>query len=147
MIIYRKDVRRLRFFARISLDSVRLPSVVLEGGRINPAEFGLWGDKSKMNPTQAELLESYARDFSEIEGLQHAHRVGYALYGRAGSLGVVVCREAGPGASKAARCALRNASEEFGRNLLRFLYENAIPPENACDVIRDVCDVAAECAV
>lgn len=100
-----------------------------------------------MNPTQAELLESYARNFSEIKGLQKAHRIGYALYEKAGQLGVVVCREAGCDAPRAARCALRDVSEDFGRGLLRFLYENAVPPENACDVIRDVCDVASECAV
>lgn len=100
-----------------------------------------------MNPTQAELLESYARNFSEIKGLQHAHRIGYALYGQAGQLGVVVCKEAEQGPSRAVQCALRDVSEEFGRGLLRFLYENAVPPENACDIIRDVCGVTAECAV
>lgn len=100
-----------------------------------------------MNSTQAELLESYARNFSEIAGLQHAHRIGYALYGNAGQLGVVICTQAGQGPCKAVRCALRNVSEEFGRGLLRFLYENAVPPETACDVIRDVCDVTEECAV
>ena len=100
-----------------------------------------------MNPTQAELLESYARNFSEIQGLQKAHRVGYALYGNAGQLGVVVCGETGSGVPRAVRCTLRDVSEEFGRGLLRFLYENAVPPEAACDIIRDVCGTAAECAV
>lgn len=100
-----------------------------------------------MNPTQAELLESYARNFSEIEGLQKAHRIGYALYVKEGCLGVVICREAGDEVPRTMRCTLRDVSEKFGRGLLRFLYENAVPPENACDVIRDLCGAAAECAV
>lgn len=100
-----------------------------------------------MNPTQAKLLESYARNFSEIEGLQKAHRVGYALYEKAGQLGVVICRQTGSEDPRVVRCSLRNVSEEFGRGLLRFLYENAVPPEGACDLIQDVCGVAAECAV
>lgn len=99
-----------------------------------------------MNPTQAELLESYARNFSEIKGLQKTSRVGYALYTKAGQLGVVVCRESDGGSPRAARCALRDVSVDFGRGLLRFLYENAVQPENACDVIRDICDVTEECA-
>lgn len=99
-----------------------------------------------MNPAQTELLESYARDFSEIKGLQAAHRIGYALYDKAGQLGVVVCREAGQSCTRAVHCTLAESDLEFGRGLLRFLYENAIPPENACDVIRDICAVAEECA-
>lgn len=93
-----------------------------------------------MNPTQAELLESYARNFSEIKDLQEAHRIGYALYKNAGHLAVVVCRETADGTPRAIRCTLQDVSEEFGCGLLRFLYENAVPPENACDVIRDACD-------
>lgn len=100
-----------------------------------------------MNPTHGELLESYAREFSEIIGLQQAHRIGYALYGRSGGLCVVVSRESGQENPRSAGCLLRGLSEEFGRGLLRFLYENAVPPENACDVIRDVCEIEADCAV
>lgn len=92
-----------------------------------------------MNPTQAELLESYARDFSEIPALQTAHRIGYALYGQAGHLWVAVCREMQQGTPRAARCPLSGVDEDAGRGLLRFLYENAVPPEQACDVIQDIC--------
>lgn len=99
-----------------------------------------------MNPTQTELLESYARNFSEIKGLQKTCRVGYALYAKAGQLGVVVCRESDGSAPRMARCALRDVNADFGRGLLRFLYENAVQPENACDVIQDICDVAEDCA-
>lgn len=100
-----------------------------------------------MDPTHGELLEAYARDFSEIEGLQQAHRIGYALYGRSGGLDVVVRRESERGVPRAAECLLRGISETFGRGLLRFLYENAVPPEHACDVIRDACEMEQNCAV
>lgn len=97
-----------------------------------------------MNPTQAELLESYTRSFSAIEGLQEAYRVGYALYDNAGQLGVVVCRETKAGVPRVVRCTLRDVDRTFGRRLLRFLYENAVQPESACDIIRDVCGAAVE---
>lgn len=100
-----------------------------------------------MNPTQAELLESYARDFSEIAGLQRSHRIGYALYGHAGKLEMVVCREERQGTAKTTRCTLCRVSEKTGRDLLRFLYENAVEPETAGDVIRDICGETADCAV
>lgn len=147
MIIYQED--SLTLAARTAdlwrcVPAVRTPK---NAGSNCPAEFEMWGDKRKMNPKHGELLESYARDFSEIMGLQQAHRIGYALYSRSGGLGVVVSRDSGPGVLRSAGCLLRGASEEFGRGLLRFLYENAIPPENACDVIRDVCEVEGDCAV
>lgn len=100
-----------------------------------------------MDPTHGELLESYTREFSDIAGLQQAHRIGYALYGRSGGMGVQVCRESRNSGTRRAECLLPGVSETFGRGLLRFLYENAVPPENACDVIRDVCTVEADCAV
>ena len=93
----------------------------------------------RMNPTQAELLESYARDFSEIPALQAAHRIGYALYGQAGRLRIAVCREMRQGGARAVECLLDNVAEEMGRGLLLLLYENAVPPEQVHDVIQDIC--------
>lgn len=79
---------------------------------------------------QTEAVKVYTKEYSEIEGFQHADSVQYALC-RQGeilrlSIGASVCKLAG-------------ISEEYAARLLLFLYENAVLPEHLTGIVQDLC--------
>lgn len=88
-------------------------------------------DESKHGP-----ITVYRRSYSELEGLQHAEQVTYALHETDGTLCLCARRAAARGP---VRCKLPGADAAFAARLLCFLYENAVAPEQMPDVVRDLC--------
>lgn len=76
--------------------------------------------RSKVN----RLLAKQTRLFSYIEGLQAEMRVYYTLWQCGPELRILVSGEAGP----AVRCTFPADMECRARNLLQYLYENAVMP-------------------
>lgn len=96
-----------------------------------------------METTQIQQLAVYTRDYSPIEGLQRAHSLHYLLEKDRDQLRVrVVCT--GAKEDRAAVCRLRGISIEYAGGLLKFLYENAVPVEQAAEVLQDLCGDLAE---
>lgn len=86
-----------------------------------------------------EYLAVYRRDFSELEGLQKAEQVTYALQ-RAGQ---ALCFHAKRKTSaQEISCSLCGLDEAFAGRLLCYIYENAVAPEQLPDVLRDLCGTA-----
>lgn len=79
---------------------------------------------------EEQVVAQYMREFSQIEDLQQAASVRYALCRQQRGLRLSV----GP-----ASCALVGLTEEFAHRLLLLLYENAVAPENLYGVVRDIC--------
>lgn len=83
------------------------------------------------------LLAKQTRLFSYIEGLQAETRVYYTLWQCGPELRILVSGETGP----AVRCTFPADMECRARNLLQYLYENAVMPSQAADVLADCCTV------
>lgn len=77
----------------------------------------------------------YVRQYSELEGLQHACTVEYLLYMEQRGPGIEV-RRSGPDA-RSERFVLCGRTAAYARRLLRFLYENAVPVESLGAVLED----------
>ena len=87
--------------------------------------------RSKVN----RLLAKQTRMFSYIEGLQAETQVYYTLWQCGPELRLLVSGTAGP----AVRCTFPADMERHARNLLQYLYENAVMPGQAADVLADCC--------
>ena len=79
------------------------------------------------------LLAKHTRWFSHIEGLQAEKCVFYTLWNTGRNLRLLVTEEGGP----AVRCTLSADMEPHARNLLQYLYENAVMANQAADVLTD----------
>lgn len=79
------------------------------------------------------LLAKHTRWFSHIEGLQAEKCVFYTLWNTGRNLRLLVTEEGGP----AVRCTLSADMEPHARNLLQYLYENAVMANQAADVLAD----------
>lgn len=86
-----------------------------------------------------EYLAVYRRDFSELEGLQKAEQVTYALRRGQNALCFLAKRRTSEGE---VCCSLPGLDEAFAGRLLCYIYENAVAPEQVPDVLRDLCDAA-----
>lgn len=83
-----------------------------------------------------EYLAVYRRDFSELEGLQKAEQVTYAL--RRGHHVLCFLAKRRTNAQEVC-CKLRGLDEAYAGRLLRYIYENAVAPEQVPEVLRDLC--------
>ena len=90
--------------------------------------------------TEGTVLAVYGRPFSESPGFQAACSVQYRLrrYGHDLVVEIQRCSRA----PRLVRRMLRNADEAYGAALLQFLYENALQPEAAVDILEDCCGTA-----
>ena len=86
-----------------------------------------------------EYLAVYRRDFSELEGLQQAEQVTYALRRGQNALCFLAKRLS---SQQEVCCKLRGLDEAFAGRLLCYMYENAVAPEQLPDVLHDLCDAA-----
>lgn len=89
---------------------------------------------------EGTVLAAYGRPFSEIPGFQMPCCVQYRLRRVAGRLVVEVQRS--NRAPRLVSRTLHNGDEAYGAALLQFLYENALQPEAAQDVLEDCCTTA-----
>lgn len=89
---------------------------------------------------EGTVLAAYGRPFSEIPGFQAPCCVQYRLRRIADSLVVEVQRS--NRAPRLVSRTLHNADEAYGAALLQFLYENALQPEAALDILEDYCGMA-----
>lgn len=83
---------------------------------------------------EARIIETYRREFSELEGLQHADCVEYRLLCRDGEFILQAERQNAP----VVECLLDKEAEAAARRLLRFLYENAVDPAQIPQVLCDL---------
>lgn len=81
----------------------------------------------------------YRHDFSELEGLQKAEQVTYGLRREKDALCFLAKYQT---CQKEVRCSLRGMEESFAERLLRYLYENAVIPEQIPDVLQDLCGIS-----
>ena len=96
-------------------------------------------------PIKNDILAVYTRYYSEIPPLQHAGCAEYVLCRVEGTLCLLVrAQHAGEERARAARCELCGAREDTARQVLRFLYENAVSVENICDVVQDIAFAGAK---
>lgn len=79
-------------------------------------------------------LQIYVREYSDLDGLQKAAQVRYALDSEAGIYRIAVTRLP---EKRETAFRLAGVSGQTARNLLCFLYENAVPPEHAFWVAQD----------
>lgn len=79
----------------------------------------------------------YQRPFSEIEGLQQAASVRYLLYEQEDVLKIQVERCGMQ--PRSSRYDLPSLTRRKACGLLQFLYENAVQPENMCDLLEETC--------
>ena len=92
-----------------------------------------------MEQAGQEYLAVYRRDFSELEGLQKAEQVTYALQ----RVKNVLCFHAKRRTSaQEFSCSLQGLDEAFAGRLLCYMYENAVAPEQVPDILRDLCGTA-----
>lgn len=82
-----------------------------------------------------EPILFFQHRFSELPGLQHANVVEYLLAKQGGNFVIEVSRSGG--AAQTVCWTLQDITREYGEALLRFLYENAVPLENALGVLED----------
>lgn len=92
-----------------------------------------------MEETGREYLAVYRRDFSELEGLQKAEQVTYALQRGHNALCFRARRRT---TAQEISCSLCGMDEAFAGRLLCYLYENAVAPEQLPDILRDLCGTA-----
>ena len=92
-----------------------------------------------MEEAGLEYLAVYRRDFSELEGLQQAEQVTYALQRVKNALCFYAKRRT---TAREVSCCLRGVDEAFAGRLLCYMYENAVAPEQVPDVLRDLCGTA-----
>ena len=87
-----------------------------------------------MKGQTSEELAVLRREFSELAGLQTAGCITYSLCKCANEL-YITAQENGLPARK---CAFPGQDAAQAELLLRYLYENAVSPQQINDVIRDV---------
>lgn len=92
-----------------------------------------------MEQAGQEYLAVYRRDFSELEGLQQAEQVTYALRRIKNALCFYARRRT---TAQEVSCCLHDVDEGFAGRLLCYMYENAVAPEQIPDVLRDLCGTA-----
>lgn len=92
-----------------------------------------------MEQAGQEYLAVYRRDFSELEGLQKAEQVTYALQRAKDTLYFHAKRRT---SKQEISCSLCGLDEAFAGRLLCYMYENAVAPEQVPDVLRDLCGAA-----
>lgn len=92
-----------------------------------------------MEQAGQEYLAVYRRDFSELEGLQKAEQVTYALQRAENALCFRAKRRT---SAQEVTCRLRGLDEAFAGRLLCYMYENAVAPEQVPDVLKDLCGTA-----
>lgn len=81
------------------------------------------------------VLAAYTRHYTQLPLLQSAACVEYALYEDGGQLYIKAARNGG---QALAVCPLPGAAPAYARDLLRYLYENAVAVEHIRDVIADL---------
>lgn len=88
-------------------------------------------------PSQGDALETCELHFSSLPRLQEASTVLYALCGRAPALRIEIarCQCAAP---RRVNCPLPGVHAARGRALLRFLWENAVGPDCAADLLDEL---------
>lgn len=84
--------------------------------------------------TSDEELAALRREFSELAGLQTAGCITYTLRKHAGALYIAAQKNGLP----ARECTYPGQDAAQAELLLRFLYENAVSPQQINDVIRDL---------
>ena len=89
-----------------------------------------------MEQAGQNYLAVYQREFSELEGLQKADQVTYALQRAQNILYFHARRRT---TAQDITCGLCGLDEAFAGRLLCYLYENAVAPEQIPDVLRDLC--------
>lgn len=87
-----------------------------------------------MKGQTSEELAVLRREFSELAGLQTAGCITYSLCKRADELYIAAQENALP----ARKCAFPGQDAAQAELLLRYLYENAVSPQQINDVIRDL---------
>lgn len=92
-----------------------------------------------MEQSGQEYLAVYRRDFSELEGLQQAEQITYALQRAKGALCFHARRRT---SAQDVSCSLCGVDEAFAGRVLCYIYENAVAPEQVPDVVRDLCGAA-----
>ncbi len=92
-----------------------------------------------MEQAGQEYLAVYRRDFSELEGLQKAEQVTYALQREQNALCFHAKRRT---SAQEVSCSLPGLDEAFAGRLLCYMYENAVAPEQVPEVLRDLCGPA-----
>ena len=92
-----------------------------------------------MEQSGQEYLAVYRRDFSELEGLQKAEQVTYALQRAKGSQCFHAKRRT---SAQDISCSLCGIDEAFAGRVLCYMYENAVAPEQVPDIVRDLCGAA-----
>lgn len=92
-----------------------------------------------MEEAGREYLAVYRKDFSELEGLQKAEQVTYALQREHNALCFRARRRT---TAQEISCSLCGMDEAFAGRLLCYLYENAVAPEQLPDILRDLCETA-----
>lgn len=96
-------------------------------------------DEAFMEGAGQNYLAIYQRDFSELEGLQKADRVTYALRRTQSALCFHARRRT---SAQDITCSLCGLDEAFAGRLLCYLYENAVAPEQVPEIVRDLCGAA-----
>lgn len=92
-----------------------------------------------MEQAGQNYLAVYQRDFSELEGLQEAEQVTYALQRTGHALCFHAWRKT---SAEDISCSLCGVDEAFAGRVLCYIYENAVAPEQLPDVVRDLCGAA-----
>lgn len=92
-----------------------------------------------MDQAGQEYLAVYRRDFSELEGLQKAEQITYALRRGQNTLCFLAKRRTN---AREICCNLCGLDEAYAGRLLCYMYENAVAPEQIPDVLRDLCAAA-----
>ena len=83
------------------------------------------------------IREIYVRTFSDIAHLQRAKRLSYALIVQPGGYGLrVSSMSCGNGSEETVRNVFRTESQ--ARNMLLFLYENGVEPEQLLEILDDI---------
>lgn len=77
------------------------------------------------------------RRYSALPGLQYAQAVEYRLLYRDGGWWIGIRREGTPSSCCCVPLA-DGTTAAFARQLLTFLYENAVPPEHGGDILADL---------
>ena len=87
---------------------------------------------------ETKPIAAYRRELSALAGLQCAATVTYTLLREPDALCICARR----GGAPAVHCMLCDIEEEQAGMLTRYLYENAVAPEQVPDVLHDLCGSA-----
>ena len=83
------------------------------------------------------IREIYVKTFSDIAHLQRAKRISYSLIIQNGRYGLRVSSMSyGCGCEETVRNVFETESQ--ARNMLLFLYENAVEPQQMLEIIDDI---------